>query len=119
MNQSSATLARRKKQANVRICQNKQAKQENPEKLKAFFNRHPNAVRAISLLLLDKLEELFKDAQSPLSAEDREVLLSAVTGVRLAVRDTESGRDRMLRFLVAEMSTLAGLPYILITLRVR
>jgi hypothetical protein len=85
-----------------RVSLNKQTKQENPEKLKAFLNRHPNAVRAISLLLLDKLEELFKDAHSPLNTRGREALLSAVTEVRMAVRDRERERDRMLRFLLAE-----------------
>jgi hypothetical protein len=94
--------ARRKSGKRGRVSLNNQAKQEHPEKLKAFLNRHPNAVRAISLLFLDKLEELFKDIHYPLSIRGREALLSAVTDVRTAVRDREGERDRMLRFLVAE-----------------
>jgi hypothetical protein len=94
--------APRKAGKRARVFLNKQSKPENPEKLKAFFNRHPNAVRAISLLLLYKLEELFKDTHYPLSTRGREALLSAITEVCAAVRDREGERDRMLRFLVAE-----------------
>ncbi len=80
-------LAPTKAGKRARVCQNKQAKLENPEKLKAFFNRHPHAVRAISLLLLDELDKLFTKARSPLSAGDRESLLSAVSRVRDDIKD--------------------------------
>ena len=80
-------LASQKAGKRARVCQNKQAKQANPEKLKAFFNHHPHAVRAISLLLLDELDILFTKAHSPLRAGDRESLLSAVSRVRDDVKD--------------------------------
>jgi hypothetical protein len=80
-------LAPKKAGKRARVWQNKQAKQENPEKLKAFFNRHPHGVRAISLLLLDELDTLFTKVHSPLSAGDRESLLSAVSRVRDDIKD--------------------------------
>jgi hypothetical protein len=55
--------------------------------LKAFLNRYPNAVRAISLLLLDELEELFTKPRSPLRVGDCESLLSTVSRVRDDVKD--------------------------------
>ena len=81
--------APRKAGKRARVCQNKRGKPDNPEKPKAFFNRHPNAVRAISLLLLDELDILSTKAHSPLSAGDRDSLLSAVSRMR---DDTEYGR---------------------------
>lgn len=83
----------------ARACQAKEAKRENPEQLKAFLNRHPSAMRTVSLLLLEKLDKLFTKAHSTLNAEDRTSLLSAVSRVRDDIRhDSGNGASALQSF---------------------